>query len=84
MQATLTFNLEEVDDKTAHLRCVKSTDMAIALWEMQCNLLKRCERKAEELNLQDNEHVYNGMQIVLEQISDIFSDNNIIVDELIS
>ena len=34
MKATLEFDLDEGQDKTAHLRCVKAVNMAIALWDM--------------------------------------------------
>lgn len=37
MKATLTFNLDDPDDRMAHLRCVKSLDMAIALFEIKNN-----------------------------------------------
>ena len=33
MKATLTFNLDDIDDRLAHYRCIKSLDMALALWE---------------------------------------------------
>ena len=84
MQATLTFDLDNVDDKMAHLRCAKAMDMAIALWEIRANLRKRCERMAELENVNDVDSLYAGMQIVLNQIGDIFNDNDINVDELIN
>ena len=34
MKATLEFNLDDPDDRQAHLRCVKSLDMAIALFDI--------------------------------------------------
>ena len=37
MKATLTFNLDDPDDRMAHLRCVKSLEMAIALFEIKNN-----------------------------------------------
>ena len=33
MTATLTFNLDEVDDAMSHMRCVKSLNMALFIWE---------------------------------------------------
>lgn len=47
MTATLTFNLDDPDDRKAHLRCVKSTDMAIALFEIMNN---------SDINVRDIEH----------------------------
>lgn len=32
MKAILEFNLDDYSDQLAHLRCVKSQDMALALW----------------------------------------------------
>jgi len=32
MKACLQFNLDNEDDRLAHLRCVKSLDMALAMW----------------------------------------------------
>lgn len=37
MTATLTFNLDDPDDRMAHLRCVKSLEMAVALFEIANN-----------------------------------------------
>ena len=34
MKATLEFNLADPADKMAHFRCVKSLDMALAIWDL--------------------------------------------------
>jgi hypothetical protein len=34
MKATLSFDLTNQDDRTRHLQCVQSNDMAIALWRI--------------------------------------------------
>ena len=34
MKATLEFNMDEPEDVMAHLRCAKSLDMALALWDI--------------------------------------------------
>ena len=38
MKAKLTFDLNDQDDRKAHLRCIKSTDMAVVLFEITHNL----------------------------------------------
>jgi len=43
MKAKLTFDLDDNDDKMAHMRCVKATDMAIAIFEIQNNLRRQVE-----------------------------------------
>jgi len=35
MEATLKFNLDDFDDRMAHLRCVKSLDMCLVLLELR-------------------------------------------------
>ena len=35
MKAKLEFDLDNPDDKIAHMRCVKATDMAIMLWDIK-------------------------------------------------
>jgi hypothetical protein len=34
MTATITFNLDDIDDAMAHTRAIKSLDMALALWKL--------------------------------------------------
>lgn len=38
MKAILEFDLNEPEDEMAHLRCVKSLDMMLVLWEMDQHL----------------------------------------------
>lgn len=35
MNATIRFNLNNANDKKAHMRCIKSLDMALAIWKIQ-------------------------------------------------
>ena len=48
MKAVLEFELDNPDDKMAHLRCVKSLDMALFIWDVR-ELLNK-ELKPNELN----------------------------------
>ena len=34
MKATLEFDLSDPDEKMEHLRCIKSLDMALAMWDI--------------------------------------------------
>ena len=47
MKAILEFDLNDHDDRRAHLRCVKSTDMALAIWNIVYEIRKSTERKLE-------------------------------------
>ena len=39
--ATLTFDLTDTDDRQEHLRCVKSLDMALVIWDIVYEIKKR-------------------------------------------
>ncbi len=85
MKEILEFDLNDPDDRMSHLRCVKSLEMALALWEIRMNLRKYSERTAEakEFNNEESD-IFNGIEIVLERIHEIFEENNIDVEELIN
>jgi hypothetical protein len=82
MKATLTYNLDNPDDKMAHLRAIKSLDMAIILHELEYNLHKRIERQLEVESKQ-----YTDMEVVQmyrDEITELIKENNINIDELIN
>ena len=81
MKAVLEFDLNDPDDRMAHLRAIKSLDMTIALFEIQANLKKRCERIAE--SKEGDLDVYDGIDLVFQHISELMYDNGIIIDDLI-
>ena len=68
MKAILEFDLNDYDERMAHLRAVKSTDMAIVLFEIQHNLF----RGIEENNTS-----------IIEKINDLIHEHGINLDELI-
>lgn len=55
MKAKLEFNLEDLDDVMAHLRCVKSLDMALTLFKIQGIIRDKWEFNAVEIQKQINE-----------------------------
>jgi hypothetical protein len=83
MKATLSYNLNDPDDRMAHLRAVKSMDMASALFEISTNLRKKVERRFEDIDNTNND-VFDGIDSVIEEIYNILEDNNIDIDELIN
>lgn len=80
--ATLTYNLDDADDRMAHLRAVKSTDMAIALFEITTNLKKKCRNIAEDKK--QNLNAYSAMNEVFKGINEILEEQGIQIDELIN
>jgi len=83
MKATLSYNLNDPDDRMSHLRAVKSMDMASALFEISTNLRKKVERRFEDIDNTNND-VFDGIDSVIEEIYNILEDNNIDIDELIN
>jgi len=70
MKATLEFNLDDFDDKRAHLRAVKSIDMALALWNIG-DRLRTIEKHDED------------KKFTREEFYELLKDNNIDLDEMI-
>lgn len=83
-KATLEFNLDDSDDRMAHLRAIKSTDLALVIWEFEYNLRKRVERELESKEFK-NEEVsnYDVIDICMENVIRTIRDHNIDIDDLI-
>ena len=79
-KATLEYDLSDQDDVIAHLRAVKSLDMAMALWEIVHNTKKGLEWSMEGKEIDK----YDALELVYEKIHEILNDHNIITDELIN
>ena len=79
-KATLEFDLNEPDDVMAHLRAVKSLDMALALWDIVHNTKKGLEWSMEGKEIDK----YDTLELVYEKIHDILNEHNINTDELIN
>ena len=79
MKAVLKFNLEFPDEQKAHLRCVKSTNMAIVLFDLLCNARKSIAHDHQDAS----DDFMEGVEVVMEHIGKLCDDNNINIDELI-
>jgi hypothetical protein len=66
MKATLTFNLDDSDDAMAHLRCVKSLDMALALWEVS-GKIREIVDTSEDGKYIDADLIWNAWNEAMEQ-----------------
>ncbi len=78
-KAILEFDLNEPDDRTAHLRAVKSLDMALALWDIVHNTKKSLEWSMDSKDIDK----YEALDMVYAKIYEILDDHNIDTDELI-
>ena len=75
MKAILEFDLNDPDDIRSHLRCIKATDMAIALWH-----IRMMRRELEWMEDQKELTTEN----VMSKIFEFLDDNNVNTDELTS
>jgi len=78
-EAILKYDLNDSDDAMAHMRAVKSLDMALALWDITHNTKKRIEWSLEGKEIDK----YEVLDIVYEKIYEILEEHNIKMDDLI-
>ncbi len=79
-KAILEFNLDEVDDRDAHLRAIKSLSLTLALWEMDQHLRSELKYGTREGELSDEG--YKAIERTRERLHEILEENGIILDEL--
>ncbi|NDG32258.1 hypothetical protein EB118_19545 [bacterium] len=78
-KATLKYDLNDPDDIMAHMRAVKSLDMALVLWEMAHNVKKRIQSEAENEKLD----AYDAIEKVFETLWEQMNERGINLDELV-
>jgi hypothetical protein len=81
MKAKLTFDLDNPDDVTKHLRAVKSLDLAIAIFDI-IQLKKKLERRFENQDNTNND-VFDGIEEYSREIGNILEEHSIDIDELL-
>jgi hypothetical protein len=79
MKATLEFNLDDSDDEMAYQRCIKSKDMAMALWEITHNTKKNLE-----YTLESTASKFESLEVIFDKIYEILRDNKIDIEQLIN
>ena len=78
-QAILKYDLNDTDDAMAHMRAIKSLDMALALWELLNNSKRTLERAMHEKEM----NKYEALDMVYERIYELMDEHNIKLDDLI-
>jgi hypothetical protein len=78
-KATLKFDLNDPDDRMEYMRCNKSLDMTLALWELSHNTKKGLGYSMEGKEMDQ----YETLEFVFDRIHEIINDRNINFDELI-
>ena len=79
-KATLEYDLDEIDDRDAHLRAIKSLSLTIALWEMDQHLRSELKYGTREGEL--SEEAYRAIERTREKLREILDDNGIVLDDL--
>jgi hypothetical protein len=77
-KATLKFDLNDPDDRMEYMRCNKSLDIALALWELCHNTKKGLGHSMEDKEMDQ----YETLEFVFERIHEIINDRNINLDEI--
>lgn len=78
-KAILKYDLNEHDDMMAHKRAVKSTDLAMAIWDIVHNTKKGLEWSMEGKEMDK----YDTLEMVFDKIYEILGEHDINIDELI-
>lgn len=85
MKATFEFNMDDLEDRMAHLRVTKSLDMALAIWQIVYNSKKSLMYKVEDaLNQDKNLTPYDAVDFVFDRIYEVLEEQGIKIDELIN
>lgn len=83
-KATLEFDLNDADDIIAHLRAVKSTDMALMIWHLLYNTKKEILRELEASDLNgEADHDYDLVDKIFDKIYQLADEHGIKIDELV-
>ena len=76
-KAVLTWNLSDRNESQDFKRIIKSADMAIALFEISTNMIKKCKQQI------DSDHADDVYNLVSEHIESILQDYHIDIDDLV-
>lgn len=71
MKAIIEYDLNDRDERMAHLRAIKSMNMANALFEIKYNLRTKLKYELDDI-----------ADVIFEKIDEILYLNNINIDEL--
>ena len=79
-KATLEYDLNDPDDRMAHLRAIKSLDMSIVLFQLIYNTRKGLRNSLEEKDIT----AYEAIDMVFDKIHELIEEHDINIDELIN
>ena len=79
----LEFDLNDPDDAMAHLRCVKSTDMALSLWDIIYEVRKETKRELES-NEESTDVEFELHEKIFNKIFETLDERDVKIDNLIN
>lgn len=80
MEAILSFNLDDHDDREAHLRCTKALNLCLVLFDLDNELRSSIKHSTEE----DTEERIKALEDVRNSLNGLMIDHNIDLEELMS
>ena len=79
-KATLEYDLNDHDDMMAHMRAVKSLDLALVLWEITYNTKKGIQNEIEFKKID----AYEAVDMIFSKLHQELSEHGINLDELVN
>lgn len=81
--ATLTFDLNDEDDREDHLRCVKSLDMAKVIYNFMYNTKKGIKYVVDDRMSKDPEFdCFDAVEMVFDKFYEMLQEDNISINEI--
>jgi len=77
----LEFNLDDLDDRRAHLRATMATNLALCLWDMSNTAHREIEYRLETTKLDLSP--FEVKEMIFDKFGEILEKYNINLDELI-
>lgn len=82
MKATIGFDLNDEDDRKAHLRCVKATDAYLAIHDIQ-NEFRMMQRQLEVItDYVEFNHKFPLLESIKDRFYEIIEEHGINTDDL--
>lgn len=78
-KAILKYDLTDPDDRIEHLRALKSTDMALVIWDFVYNSRKGMEYQIDKYHYD----AYTVLDKMLEIFSERLDEHGIVIDDLV-
>ena len=77
MKAILKFDLDEPEDRMAHLRAVQSTELALVIWE-SFNGYRKLVKHSDV-----SEDYAQGVEDMIKMINELCDEHGVVIDRLI-